>query len=72
MARQARAQERAGFEMATRMQLVERDLDSIESTMRELTHGQRRSQQILMGVLISVATGSILLAINVAVSVITK
>jgi hypothetical protein len=69
MARQARSQARAGFDAATRQSLVEADIDGLEQCIRDLTASQHRIQQILVGVLISVATGSVLLAINLVVQV---
>lgn len=50
-----------------RTQMLEYDMDALERAIRDLVQTQHRIQQILIGVLISVATGSVLLAINLVV-----
>lgn len=63
----ARSVIRAGFDVPTRLKLLEDDVDTIDGRLDELVSGQKRITQMLVGVLISVATGAIMLAINLIV-----
>lgn len=70
----SRAQDRADFDLSIRLRLLEQDLDQQDEAldkvdgalekMREELKGQSR---ILIGILVSVATAAILLAVNIAV-----
>lgn len=51
-----------------RTALLEYDIDALERLIKEMAQSQRRIQHLLTGVLISVATGAVLLAINILVA----
>lgn len=63
----SRATDRQGMPQATRLSLVERDLDSMEEGMRALDQRLGNLGKILVGMLVSVTTACILLAVNVIV-----
>ena len=56
-----RSDDRSGFDMATRMTLVETDLDAKDVEFQELKAAIRTQTQVLTGILISVTTTCIVL-----------
>ena len=67
----SRVTERGTFDDPTRLRLLESDLDSMSSALdlafAELTAELEGMRKVLMGILVSAATASILLAINLVV-----
>lgn len=63
-----RAEQRKLLPADARTQLLEYDMDARERAEAATLASLRRIQQILIGVLISVSTGSVLLAINLVVN----
>lgn len=62
-----RTSERREFDMPGRMRLVESDLDTLEEGQKELVAALDGIRKVLIGVLVSVTTASVLLAVNVMV-----
>ncbi len=63
----SRIHDRQGFDEGTRIQLLESDMDKDDEdkeSIRQELHGLRN---VLVGILISAATASILLAVNIVV-----
>ena len=63
----SRHQSRREMDLSTRMYLVEGDLDDLESALKDLTVALRKWVWAFVGMLISLTTTSILLAMNLAV-----
>lgn len=63
----SRITERQAFDSATRMTLVEGDLDKNDELHEHLVAKIDTLNRILVGILISIATAAVLLAINVVV-----
>lgn len=63
----SRQQERVAFDTATRIALLEHDIDQFEDSMDHLRDELKAMNRILTGILISIATAAVLLAINIAV-----
>ena len=63
----SRTAQRHGMTQPTRLSLVESDLDQFEEGMTKLEERLASMQKVLVGILISVTTASILLAVNVIV-----
>jgi hypothetical protein len=63
----SRTANRAGFDTPVRLSLVEGDLDTLEEGQEKLVAALEGIRKVLLGVLISVTTASILLAVNVLV-----
>lgn len=63
---------RKDFDQATRLRLLENDVDEIEARSEErferIEARQDRLNGVMVGVLISLTTGSVMLAINIAVN----
>lgn len=64
----ARTAERGHFEIPVRLQLVEKDLDRLDDGLATVAKRLDRILWALVGLLISVTTACILLAINLGVS----
>ena len=60
----ARAELRRDFDDKTRLSLLESDMDLIEKQLSALRSGQEYQTKMLVGILISLATGAILMAVN--------
>jgi cell division protein FtsX len=58
---------RSDFDMPVRMRLVEGDLDTLEEGQEKLVAALDGIRKVLIGVLVSVTTASVLLAVNVLV-----
>ena len=56
--------DRQGYDAATRISLLEGDLDTMEEKLRVLREGQEWQTKLLVGVVISLSTGAILMALN--------
>ena len=63
----SRARERASESEITRIRLLEADMDEMEAGLGRLNDRLARINTTLIGILISLATGAILLAINILV-----
>ena len=63
----SRAQERASESEITRIRLLEADVDEMEHGIARLNDRLARINTTLIGILISLATGAVLLAINILV-----
>ena len=63
----SRPQERAGFDPAIRVQLLELDVDNLEAALEAIRQELRGIRNVLVGMLVSLATASILLAISLVV-----
>lgn len=63
----SRAQERAAESEITRIRLLEADADEIERALARLNERLARINTTLIGILISLATGAVLLAVNILV-----
>ena len=72
----SRVEARRAFDTPTRLTLVEGDLDGLEGGLgafREEIAGEVKSlRTVLIGILISVATAAILLAINVGIGALSQ
>lgn len=70
--RRTRFEERKDLNADVRIRLVEGDLDEVEnqvSTLQEaMTKGLNRNNQLLLGILVSVTTAAILMALNLVVA----
>lgn len=62
-----RAEKRSGIDIPNRLRLVEDDLDKHDATFAELRDELAKIKGILIGILVSVTTAALLLAINLAV-----
>lgn len=60
-----RAQRRRGYDDHTRITLLEDDLDDTDAGLENLRDEVRAQTRILMGVLVAVATGAVIGAINI-------
>lgn len=63
-----RAEKRTGIEIPHRLRLVEDDLDKHDENFRELRDELGKIKGILVGILVSVTTAALLLAINLVVT----
>lgn len=63
----SRAAARQAFDQETRVALLEGDIDEFELTMNALRSELGGIRRVLVGLLVSVTTACILLAINIAV-----
>ena len=72
MAKQPRFDARKDFGEPTRIKLLEQDVDTLEGAIRDLVNTGHRNQQVLVGILVAVATSSILLAINILLQAVGK
>ena len=65
-----RARRRETFDEKTRLRLVETDLDDLESELEAGLEDFRKElhamQRVLIGILVSLTTAAILLAVNIA------
>lgn len=61
----SRTENRAGFDEAGRIRLLEGDMDSNDSVVKEINNRLARNNQLLVGILISVTTASILMLVNI-------
>lgn len=66
---QPRTEARASFTDAQRIQLVEMDLDKGDERFNKIAAEVAGFRKILTGILISMATASVLLALNLAVQI---
>lgn len=64
----ARNVARARFDTATRLELVESDADDLEAALAVLNRTLNKILWAVMGLLITVATSSIFLGLNLAVN----
>ena len=62
----SRTEKRLNFDHMTRTILLEQDADTLEGTMAEEVAEQKRGNKLLQGILASLATGAILLAVDIA------
>jgi hypothetical protein len=62
-----RVNDRQGFDASTRLTLVETDMDKNDQGMEGIKNEIKALRSVLVGILISAATASVLLAINVVV-----
>lgn len=62
-----RSEARKDFDMATRQRLLEQDMDTMEALIGSIAKDQKRMINLMVGVIISVATGGLLLALNLVV-----
>ena len=71
MSRPDRAYNRETFDEKTRLRLVETDLDRLESDLESGLEGFRKElhavQRVLIGILVSLTTAAILLAVNIGI-----
>lgn len=58
---------RAGIPDTGRITLLENDVDNVEEAMDHLAEELKSQTKILTGILVAIATASILLAINIGV-----
>lgn len=63
----SRAQERISESEITRIRLLEGDADTFEDGLTAVNRRLDRINTTLMGILISLATGAVLLAVNIIV-----
>lgn len=63
-----RATDRTGFSDVVRLRLLEDDVDGFEDAMRGVNERLSKILWAIVGVLISVSTSAILLALNLGVS----
>ena len=61
----ARSNEREGFDVPTRLRLIEGDLDNHDNVIKTFTQKMDKNNQLLVGILVAVTTASILLVINI-------
>lgn len=59
-----RTDQRHGFSVPNRISLLESDVDELNQHLTDLAGELRNIRNVLIGILISVTTASILLAIN--------
>ena len=59
--------ERREYEVPVRLSLLEHDQDTLESALKELRNELKAMRTVMVGILISIATASVLLAINIVV-----
>ncbi|MFV0496082.1 hypothetical protein [Mycobacterium sp.] len=62
-----RTEDREGFDAAVRLRLVEQDLDRHEAEFARLVAEMAGLRRVLTGILITLATSTVLLAVNVVV-----
>lgn len=66
-----RTQTRSAFDIPVRLVLIESDMDAVEGDLKDGLDGLRAEiknlSRVLIGILISLATASVLLAINVVI-----
>ena len=60
----SRHNDRQSFDAATRLSLLENDADLMEELLHTLRAGQEWQTKLLVGVVISLSTGAILMALN--------
>ena len=67
-----RTAEREGFEVPVRVRLIESDLDQLDFTFSQALKDTQRElasmRKALVGILVSVTTASVMLAINILAS----
>lgn len=63
-----RTQARYGFEIPVRVTLVENDLDEVDKQHDRLSDEIASVKKVLVGILVSLTTSAVLLAINLVVS----
>jgi len=68
MAKESRHAARVGFDAGTRINLLETDMDNLESSLGGVKDELRRMSRRLTGVMISLSTASVLLAANIVFS----
>lgn len=61
-----RSQARAGFDMTTRVALLEDDADKMDEVMGDLHADLKAIKNVLIGLLISLSTAAVVLALNLA------
>ncbi len=70
MSRPSRTAQRTGFLELTRLQLLEEDADRTDETFATLRDEIKGMTRVLTGILVSIATAAILLAVNIAIGAI--
>lgn len=65
----SRTSERGSFQPDVRVQLLEHDADEFDGALEGLRLELKGMRGLLTGILVSVATAAILLAVNIGVSV---
>lgn len=66
--RQSRIDRAQGLDDGTRLRLIEDDLDTLESELHTMNDRLSKILWALIGLLISVTTAAILLAVNIGVA----
>ena len=61
-----RQQARAGFDMTTRVALLEDDADKMDENFGDLHADLKAIKNVLIGLLISLSTAAVVLALNLA------
>lgn len=61
-----RSQARAGFDMTTRVALLEDDADKMDEAFGDLHADLKAIKNVLIGLLISLSTAAVVLALNLA------
>jgi len=61
-----RAVARKGFTQGVRLTLVEDDLDQFDSSLADMANELKAIKNVLIGLLISVTTAAVVLALNLA------
>jgi hypothetical protein len=67
-----RAQDRTSYALDTRVSLLEGDLDKQDQQLEDFHSEVRAMRMILVGLLISISTASVLLALNLVLSNVGK
>jgi hypothetical protein len=67
-----RAQDRASYALDTRVSLLEGDLDKQDGELCDYRNELKAMRMILVGLLISISTASVLLALNLLLSNVGK
>lgn len=57
---------RKGFTQAVRITLIEDDIDTVETVMSDLAGELKAIKNVLIGLLISITTAAVVLALNLA------
>lgn len=63
----ARSEKRHGFEAAERIRLLEDDMDTAEAVQSRIEGKVDRMTGILTGVLVTLATSTVMLGLNIAI-----